>query len=195
MMCDSSYLRYWSTFPSPFQPPATSLSIQNISGTSTPPHLISCDPCRGNGRHVHFDHIPAAGRNKGIELVQSGAMRNWVSEHFKKIHEQQYVGNAQDQTTPGTKSSETQMTQVPPTSPKPHHTHAHRASISGADLTSVRADMKRIDMRLSKELDSLKDTVAKLTQKVEQVMQGVGPADASVKQQNIQFLRTMDTVN
>eukprot|EP00731_Ephydatia_muelleri_P034474 Em0061g12a len=176
------------------------------------------------------------GENKGIELVQSGAMRNWVSEHFKKIHEQQYVGNAQDQTTPGTKSSETQMTQVPPTSPKPTTLTHIVPSISGADLTSVRADMKRIDMRLSKELDSLKDTVAKLTQKVEQVMQGVGPvggastgsgaqsqpntfagnssntrqgdlahetmsrsfsveADASVKQQNIQFLRTMDTVN
>ena len=176
------------------------------------------------------------GENKGIELVQSGAMRNWVSEHFKKIHEQQYVGNAEDQTTPGTKSSETQMTQVPPTSPKPTTLTHIVPSISGADLTSVRADMKRIDMRLSKELDSLKDTVAKLTQKVGQVMQGVGPvggastgsgaqsqpntfagnssntrqgdlahetmsrsfsveADASVKQQNIQFLRTMDTVN
>ena len=209
------------------------------------------------------------GENKGIELVQSGAMRNWVSEHFKKIHEQQYMGNAD---TPGTKTS-TQKTQVPPTSPKPTTpTHIVPSisgadltsvsgmqktpvppsspkpttptyivpSISGADLTSVRADMKRIDMRFSKELDSLKDTVVKLTQKVEQMVQGVWPvggastgngaqsqpstlagrerkgssntrqgdiahetmsrsfsveAEASVKQQNIQFLRTMDTVN
>ncbi|KAL5506258.1 hypothetical protein EMCRGX_G007863 [Ephydatia muelleri] len=181
------------------------------------------------------------GENKGIELVQSGAMRNWVSEHFEKIQEQQYMGNAD---TPGTKTS-TQKTQVPPTSPKPTTpkptTPTHIVpSISGADLTSVRADMKRIDMRFSKELNSLKDTVAKLTQKVEQMVQGVWPvggaitengaqsqpstlagrerkdssntrqgdlahetmsrsfsveAEASVKQQNIQFLRTMDTVN
>ena len=175
------------------------------------------------------------GENKGIELVQSGAMRNWVSEHFKKIHEQQYVGNAEDQTTPGTKTSGMQKIQ-PPTSPKPTTLTHIVPSISGADLTSVRADMKSIDIRLMKEMDSLKDMVAKLTQKVEKVVQGVGPvgvastgskaqsqpstfagnssntrqgdlahetmsrsfsveADASVKQQNIQFLRTMDTVN
>eukprot|EP00731_Ephydatia_muelleri_P004462 Em0002g638a len=196
--------------------------------------VVNCAEGMSNTSTLTTPLLP--GKNKGIELVQSNTMRKWVSEHFKKIHEQQYVGNAQDQTTPGTKTSGTLKTQLPPSSPKPTTLTHIVPSISGSDLTSVRADMKRIDMRLSKELDSLKDTVAKLTQKVEKVLQGVGPvggastgskaqsqpstfagnssntrqgdlahetlsrsfsveADASVKQQNIQFLRTMDTVN
>ena len=196
--------------------------------------VVNCAEGMNNTSTLTTPLLP--GKNKGIELVQSGAMRNWVSEHVKKIHKQQYVGNAEDQTTPGTKTSGTQKTQLSPTSPKPTTLTHIAPSISGADLASVRADMKRIDMRLSKELDSLKDMVAKLTQKVEKVVQGVGPvgvastgskaqsqpstlagnssntrqvdlahetmsrsfsveADASVKQQNIQFLRTMDTVN
>ncbi|KAL5506240.1 hypothetical protein EMCRGX_G007841 [Ephydatia muelleri] len=209
------------------------------------------------------------GEKKGIELVQSRAMRHWSSVHFKKPNvtpEPPFVGDAEDKTggtqkppvlpnapnqsTPTTPSisgadltsvSGTQKTPVPPSSPKPTTPMHIAPSISGADLTSVRADMKRMDMRLSKELDSLKDMVAKLTQKVEQMVQGVGPVggasagsgaqsqpstlagrerkgsssaqqgdlahvgtmsrsfsvevEASVKQQNIQFLRTVDTVN
>ena len=201
------------------------------------------------------------GKNNGIEMVQSSAMRNWYSVHIPNPDftggekTQLVLPNAPNPNTPTTPThivpsisgvdltsvSGMQKIPVPPSLPKPN-TPTHIApSILGADLTSLRADMRCIDMRLSKELDSLKDMVTNLTQKVEQVMQGVQPVggastgsgaqsqpgtltrrgrrgssstqqgdlahvgtmprsfsvevDTSVKQQNIQFLRTMDTVN
>ena len=187
------------------------------------------------------------GEKKGIELVESTAMRHWSTAHTKMpvaiaTSNLDYVINEVEQPPPTTKSSVTpQNAPNPPIAPKPSipttptNKPTMSLSLPSADLTSVRADMKRLDMRLSKDLESLKDMVTKLTQSVEHVVvQGTvagggartqpstptgrkasfsarpsdPPAqteamsrsmsvevDASVRQQNILFLRTLDTVN
>ena len=179
------------------------------------------------------------GERKGIELVKSTALRHWSSVRGKKEPLGGGVGVVGVGVGKGAAPSGEQYSHLPPAAPTvasgdatppPQATPTHK--LSGAstegdraarDLVSVRADLKRLDTRLSKEMESLKEQVAKMTQSVEQLLHGLGtssappqpdalrptpPAgqpvlprplsadgEAAVRQQNIQYLRIMDTVN
>lgn len=167
------------------------------------------------------------GKKKGIELVQSTAMRHWSSAHTKPT--------VLSESSPPAPSVPPQVPvpigagiQETPTSPAYDCAPVTvkqklNSTPSAAEIVSLRADMKRMDMKLTKEVDLLKESIAKLTQRVEDLMRGgdsaqtqpraavvsspiggrrptIDPStsievDPNVKQQNIQFLRTLDTVN
>ena len=183
------------------------------------------------------------GVKKGIELVKSTALRHWSSTHIKHsptlgsatqqappiatpthIKHSHVLGrtNSTQQPPPvATNSGTSQGNNVPalPASNQVTATHTAFANEDTRSVVSVRADMKRLDLRLSKDFESVKEQLGKLSMTVEQllvrgmgtdkpVLLGTPPArenapqrpvstevDTLCRQQNLQFMRSLDTAN
>ena len=183
------------------------------------------------------------GIKKGIELVKSTALRHWSSTHIKNsptlgratqqappvatpthIKHSPALGrtNSTQQPPPvATNSGTPQGNNVPalPASNQVTPTHTAFADEDTRTVVSVRADMKRLDLRLSKDFESVKEQLGKLSMTVEQllvrgtgtdktVLLGTPPArenapqrpvstevDTLCRQQNLQFMRSLDTAN